>query len=67
MEIARYWRLKKQLYRLLGEICPHCDTKMFPPRDVCTGCGINVHAEHEPVQVTVYKAPQTSGEQPGIS
>lgn len=39
MEIARHWRLKKQRYSLIGEVCPHCDNKMFPPRDICTGCG----------------------------
>jgi hypothetical protein len=39
MEIARHWRLKKQRYSLVGEICPHCDSKIFPPRDVCPDCG----------------------------
>lgn len=39
MEIARYWRLKQQRYNLIGEVCSHCDRKMFPPRDICTGCG----------------------------
>ena len=39
MEIARHWRLKKQRYSLVGEICPHCDNKIFPPRDVCPDCG----------------------------
>ncbi|HEX2993200.1 MAG TPA: Zn-ribbon domain-containing OB-fold protein [Anaerolineales bacterium] len=23
----------------LGEVCPHCDHKIFPPRDVCPNCG----------------------------
>ena len=22
----------------MGEACPHCDTKIFPPRDVCPNC-----------------------------
>jgi len=22
-----------------GEVCPHCDHKIFPPRDVCPNCG----------------------------
>ncbi len=39
MEIARHWRLKKQRYGLVGEICPHCEYKIFPPRDVCPNCG----------------------------
>lgn len=39
MEIARHWRLRKQRYNLVGEICPRCETKMFPPRDICRGCG----------------------------
>jgi uncharacterized OB-fold protein len=39
MEIARHWRLKQQRYGLMGEVCPHCDFKIFPPRDVCPNCG----------------------------
>ena len=39
MEIARHWRLKQQRYGLVGEVCPHCDYKIFPPRDVCPNCG----------------------------
>jgi len=39
MEVPRHWRLKKQRYSLVGEICPHCDAKIFPPRDVCPECG----------------------------
>jgi len=39
MEISRHWRLKKQRYSLIGEVCPHCDAKLFPPRDVCPECG----------------------------
>jgi hypothetical protein len=38
MEIPRHWRLKKQRYALMGEICPHCEAKIFPPRDVCPEC-----------------------------
>ena len=38
MEIPRHWRLKKQRYSLVGEICPHCEAKIFPPRDVCPEC-----------------------------
>ena len=33
-----HWRLKEQRYRLVGEICPHCSVKLFPPRDICPNC-----------------------------
>jgi len=39
MEVPRHWRLKRQRYCLVGEICPHCDEKIFPPRDICPRCG----------------------------
>lgn len=39
MEIPRHWRLKQQRYALIGEVCPHCSVKIFPPRDVCPECG----------------------------
>lgn len=39
MEAPRLWRTQKQRYRLIGENCPHCDEKMFPPRDICPRCG----------------------------
>ena len=39
MEVPRHWRLRKQRYALVGEVCPHCHTKIFPPRDVCPECG----------------------------
>ncbi|MCO6449233.1 MAG: Zn-ribbon domain-containing OB-fold protein [Caldilineales bacterium] len=38
MHIARNWRVKKQRYSLTGEICHHCGSKVFPPRDVCPDC-----------------------------
>ena len=38
MEVPRHWRLKKQRYALVGEECPHCKTKIFPPRDICPEC-----------------------------
>ena len=38
MEISRHWRLQQQRYGLIGEICPHCEEKIFPPRDVCPNC-----------------------------
>lgn len=39
MEIPRHWRIKPQRYGLVGEVCPHCAIKIFPPRDVCPNCG----------------------------
>ena len=38
MEVPRHWRLRKQRYSLIGEVCPHCESKIFPPRDVCPEC-----------------------------
>lgn len=38
MEISRHWRLRNQRYGLVGEICPHCEARIFPPRDVCPEC-----------------------------
>ena len=37
MEIPRHWRLKKQRYNLVGEVCPE-GHKIFPPRDICPDC-----------------------------
>jgi len=39
MEVARWNRTKQQRYGLVGEVCPHCEEKIFPPRDVCPNCG----------------------------
>lgn len=39
MEVPRHWRLQKQRYGLVGEVCPHCNAKIFPARDVCPECG----------------------------
>lgn len=38
MDIPRYWRLKKQRYRLQGLKCSDCGTLSFPPRLVCRNC-----------------------------
>lgn len=46
MEVPRHWRLKKQRYALVGEICPHCEEKIFPPRDVCPHCGGEAKAQY---------------------
>lgn len=39
METARHWRLSSQRYSLVGEVCPSCQAKIFPPRDLCPDCG----------------------------
>jgi hypothetical protein len=39
MEISRHWRIRQQRYGLVGEVCPHCQVKIFPPRDICPDCG----------------------------
>ena len=46
MEIPRHWRLKDQRYKLVGEVCPHCQAKLFPPRDVCPECGGEAKAQY---------------------
>jgi uncharacterized OB-fold protein len=46
VEIARHWRLKAQRYRLVGEVCPKCNGKIFPPRDVCPYCSDNESQPH---------------------
>ncbi len=38
MSIPRNWRLQQQRYRLVGEICEKCGSRIFPPRDVCPDC-----------------------------
>ena len=39
METSQHWRLRHQRYSLAGEVCPHCASKIFPPRDICPDCG----------------------------
>jgi uncharacterized OB-fold protein len=58
MEIPRHWRLKKQRYGLIGEVCPHCEHKIFPPRGICPNCGGEVKGTSAPSIIeytTVYK------------
>jgi hypothetical protein len=38
MEIARHWRLQRQRYALVGEVCTRCGEKIFPVRYVCPHC-----------------------------
>ena len=39
METSRHWRLRQQRYALVGEVCPSCEQRIFPPRDLCPDCG----------------------------
>lgn len=49
IEIARHWRLRKERYRLIGEICQNygCGEKIFPPRDICPHCKQLAFVEHK--------------------
>jgi len=38
MRLASYWRTSKQRLSLVGEECPQCGAKLFPPRDICPKC-----------------------------
>jgi uncharacterized protein len=33
------WRRRQQRLALSGEMCPACESMIFPPRDVCPHCG----------------------------
>jgi len=46
MEISNHWRVKQQRYSLVGEVCPHCESKIFPPRDICPDCGEDARTLH---------------------
>ncbi|MCL5428799.1 MAG: Zn-ribbon domain-containing OB-fold protein [Chloroflexi bacterium] len=70
MDIPRHWRLKKQRYALVGEVCEHCDAKLFPPRDICPECGeeaktlFQFSGKGEVYSYTaVYEAPEGYAEQ----
>lgn len=45
MEVPRHWRLRKQRYRLAGDICDNCETPMFLLRPICPECGMKPHGE----------------------
>lgn len=45
MHIAQNWRLNAQRYALIGEKCPHCGKCIFPPRDKCPYCAVEVNKE----------------------
>jgi len=38
MQVPRHWRIQKQRYSLVGEVCESCGNKIFPPRDICPEC-----------------------------
>jgi uncharacterized OB-fold protein len=70
MEISRNWRLQKQRYGLVGEVCEHCGDKIFPPRDVCPNCAEEAKTLYQFSGkgeiysfTTVYDAPQGYEEQ----
>ena len=47
MQVPRNWRLQKQRYSLIGEVCDHCGVKLFPPRDVCPECSHDVQTLYQ--------------------
>ena len=70
MEISRNWRLQKQRYGLIGEVCEHCGSKIFPPRDVCPECAEEAKTPYQfsgkgevYSYTTVYDAPEGYEEQ----
>jgi len=70
MEISRNWRLQKQRYGLVGEVCDQCGNKIFPPRDVCPHCAEKAKTLYQfsgkgevYSYTTVYDAPEGYEEQ----
>ena len=57
MEIARHWRLRRQNYNLVGEICPNpnCRKFIFPPRDICPGCGNKAKIDPNDIPKTIFE------------
>jgi len=47
MEVPRHWRVRQQRLSLRGEVCPHCQSKIFPPRDICPECGQDARTEYQ--------------------
>jgi len=65
IDITRHWRLKAQRYGLVGEVCPECANKIFPPRDVCPHCAASAGPEFQfsgkgeiYSYTTIYNAPE---------
>ena len=44
MQNPRFWRIRRQFYALVGEMCNHCGAKLFPPHDACPECGAAFNA-----------------------
>jgi uncharacterized OB-fold protein len=65
MEIPRHWRLKQQRYNLVGEVCPGCQTPMFPARDFCLGCNKEVPKDLRPISKIIFQA--SSSDQTSMS
>ena len=70
LDIPRHWRTRKARYTLTGEECAGCDLKIFPPRDICPGCGDHTKADFSfsgkgqvYSHTTVYEAPAGFEEQ----
>ncbi len=51
MEISRHWRIRKQRLQMIGEQCPHCEVKIFPPRDICPRCNRGTLEKNINVQI----------------
>lgn len=47
MEVSRNWRLQRERYGLIGEVCDHCGNKIFPARDICPHCAEEVKILYE--------------------
>lgn len=67
---SRYVRLRDHLLNPKVETCPHCNTRMSPPRDICLGCNEKVEIEQDISGrgeiysfTTVYQAPTGYEEQ----
>ena len=68
MQVSQHWRLNQQRYQLMGEECPSCSVKIFPPRDVCLECNAPAKELFELTGLgeiysysTVYNAPRGFG------
>ena len=64
-------RLHKERYQLVGKVCEDCEEAIFPPRDLCPGCGGDNCVTHRFTGrgklysvTTVYEAP--SGHQENV-
>lgn len=61
MEIPpRHWRLKRQMYSLVGSICPACDVPSFPPREICPNCTGSIKIDCNKTKGTIFEASQST-------